>query len=71
MLAFLDGGMCEWHVRSNTQQRQMPGFATIFHALYCGKIPLAWKRNIFFESLEFLLLFVQAKSKRKNIFNPI
>ena len=26
MLAVLVGGMCEWHVRSNTQQRQMPGF---------------------------------------------
>jgi len=23
MLAILDGGMCGWHVRSNTQQRQM------------------------------------------------
>jgi hypothetical protein len=23
MLAILDGGMCEWHVCSNTQQRQM------------------------------------------------
>jgi hypothetical protein len=38
-LAVLEGGMCGWHVRSNTPQRQMPCFVQIFHALYCEKIP--------------------------------
>jgi len=40
-LRFLDRGMCEWHVRSNTQQRQMFGIVLLFHALYCEEIPLA------------------------------
>jgi hypothetical protein len=65
MLAVLDGGMCEWHACSNTQQQHMPGFKPIFHALYCEKILPDYKRNIFFESLEFLLRFVQIKSKRR------
>ena len=39
MLVVLEGGMCGWHVRSNTPQRQMPYVAQIFHALYCEKIP--------------------------------
>jgi hypothetical protein len=40
-LRFLAGGMCEGHVRSNTQQGKLPGFVMLFHALYCGEIPLA------------------------------
>ncbi len=38
---FLAGGMCEWHVCSNTQQRQMQLICAIYHALYCGEIPSA------------------------------
>ena len=40
-LRFLAGGMCEWHMRINTQQRQLPGVVLFSHALYCVEIPLA------------------------------
>jgi len=34
-LRFLAIGMCERHVRSNTQQGKQSGFVVLFHALYC------------------------------------
>jgi len=40
-LRFLARGMCEWHVRSNTQQRKLFGIVLLFHALYCEEIPLS------------------------------
>lgn len=43
----------------------------MYHALYCEKIPPKGKRNVFLYSLEFLLLFVQAKSKRIHVYADI
>jgi len=34
-LRFLSGGMCERHVRSNTQQGKLLGFVVLSHAMYC------------------------------------
>jgi len=40
-LRFLDRGMCEGHVRSNTEQGKLFGLVVFFHALYCEEITLA------------------------------
>ena len=53
---FLDGGMCEGHVCSNTQQGIMSGFVVFFHALYCEQIPLAKNCQHCYKALNFYSL---------------
>ena len=69
-IAVLDGGMCEWHVRSNTQQRQMPGFVPIFHALYCEGYLRLRNASYFYKALIFCYFLIKQKVREK-IYNPI
>ena len=62
--AVLVGGMCGWHVRSNTQQRQMIGFVPS-HMPCIARDTSDLELQVFFESLDFLLLFDHAKSKKR------
>ena len=63
-LRFLARGMCEWHVRSNTQQRQLFAIVLLFHALYCEEIPLAQKRQHCYKALIFWYFFIKGKVRR-------
>jgi hypothetical protein len=63
----LVGGMCGWHVRSNTQQRQMPGLVP-FIMPCIARDTSDLELPVFLYSLDFLLLFDHAKSKKNKIF---
>jgi len=70
-LQFLAGGMCEWHVRSNTPARQTVRICCTFSCLVLRGDTSGLELQALLSSLDFWLLFDQAKSKRKNICNPI
>jgi len=67
MLAVLDGGMWEWHVRSNTQQRQMLWFALPFMPCIARWYLRIRNATYFSKALNFCYFLFKQKVKEKNI----